>query len=383
MAYIAAPGLTESRTEERVYHADFTYDGTSAGIKLPSANEGLVTNFGVEYREDFTSFRPDEEFLTGDLAGQGGATLPLSGADSVKEGFVEARLPMVQDKPFAKEISINPGYRYSKYDIGFTHQHLQVPGGLVAGLELPLPRRLQPRGARAEPRRALRDEHGPAGRQLGSLCDRRLRDHCRLRHGRAEQFGAGGDPPAQCLAHGVTAAQYGATGLPGNPAGQYNGLTGGNPHLKPETADTYTFGVVFTPTFLPSLSATLDYYDIKIKDVISTIGANLIVNQCVLNDNPFFCNMVHRDGSGSIWLSNNGYVNDPLQNLGYLSEKGVDMAIHYRQTLGRFGAMDYAYNGTYVGSFITEPYPAARRAASGAYDCAGYFGGTCGNPLPK
>jgi len=373
VAYIGAPGLSASRTEERVYHMDFTYDGTTAGIKLPTANEGLVTNFGAEYREDFTSFRPDEEFITGDLAGQGGATLPLSGADSVKEGFVEMRLPLVQDKPFAKEISINPGYRYSKYDIGFSTNTYKIQADWSPDSSFRV---------RGGYNRAVRAPN------LGELFATRTvaldgsEDPCAT-------TGFGSPPSyltgsalaarkASCLSHGVTAAEFGASGLPGNPAGQYNGFVGGNPNLKPETADTYTFGVVYTPTYLPSLSATLDYYDIKIKDVISRYGANLIVNQCIDNSNPFFCNLVHRDGSGSIWLSNNGYVYDQLQNLGYLAEKGVDMAVHYRMTMGRFGAIDYAYNGTFVGSFITEPYP-----GSGTYDCAGYFGGTCGNPMPK
>src|SRR6185437_3152378 len=109
--------------------------------------------------------------------------------------------------------------------------------------------------------------------------------------------------------HGVTAAQCARSGLspalfnngvgtPGNPAGQYNGLIGGNPKLKPEIADTYTFGIVLTPTVLPSFSATVDLFDIKIKNLISTYGANLIVNQCVYDDNPTFCSMVHRDSAG-------------------------------------------------------------------------------------
>jgi iron complex outermembrane receptor protein len=378
VAYIGAPGESEARTEERIYQADFTYDATSAGIKLPTANEGLVTNFGVDYREEFTQFRPDEEFITGDLAGQGGKILPLAGAYSVKEGFVEMRLPIVQDKPFAKEISINPGYRYSKYDLGYSTNTYKFMADWSPDSSFRF---------RGGYNRAVRAPN------LGEL----FAPHTVGLDGTEDPCATGGfgttagyvtgatnnsaletTRKAQCLAHGVTAAQYGATGLPGNPAGQYNGFIGGNPSLKPETADTYTFGIVYTPTYLPSFSATVDYYDIKITDVISTYGANLIVNQCVLDNNPFFCNFVHRDGSGSIWLSNNGYVYDPLENLGYLHEKGVDVALHYRQTMGRFGAIDYAFNGTYVGSLITEPYP-----GSGAYDCAGYFGATCGNPLPK
>ena len=58
---------------------------------------------------------------------------------------------------------------------------------------------------------------------------------------------------------------------PGSPAGQYNGLLGGNPHLKPEVGKTTDVGLVLTPTFLPGFSATIDYADIKITDVITTL----------------------------------------------------------------------------------------------------------------
>jgi iron complex outermembrane receptor protein len=377
--YITTPGLHEARSEERIYHADFTWDGTSAGLKLPTANEGLVTNFGVEYREEFTSFRPDNEFLTGDLAGQGGKLPALKGSIGVKEAFVEMRLPIVQDKPFAKEISINPGYRYSKYDLGFSTNTYKMMADWSPDSDFRF---------RGGYNRAVR---APNISELFSVNTVALDGS----HDPCATTGLGSPPSyltgsalatrkAQCLAHGVTAAEFGTSGVVGNVAGQYNGLIGGNPHLQPETADTYTFGIVYTPTYLPSFSATLDYYDIKINNVIGTYGANLIINNCVVGNSPFFCNLVHRDGSGSIWLSNNGYVIDPKANLGYLWERGLDVALHYRQTMGRFGAMDFAFNGTYVGSLITEPYPAGPgHAASGTYDCAGYFGGTCGNPLPK
>lgn len=379
LAYISGVGLEEGQTEERVYHADFTYDGTAAGLKLPSANEGLVLNFGVEYREEFAQLKPDQEYMQGDLAGQGQKILPINAGDGVKEGFVEARLPLVQDKPFAKEISINPGYRYSKYDLGFStntfkigadwspDSSFRVRAGYNRAVRAPNLGELF-----AETRVALDGSHDPcASTGFGSPPSYLTGSALATRQ-------------AQCLAHGVTAGQFGTIGEAGNPAGQYNGLVGGNPHLKPETADTYTFGLVFTPTFLPGFSATIDYYDINIKDVITSYGANLIIDQCVVDNSPFFCNMVHRDGAGSIWFSDQGYVADPLENLGYEHERGVDVAVNYREDMGRLGALDYNLNGTFVGSFLVEPYPAAPgRPASGVYNCAGYFGATCGNPLPK
>jgi hypothetical protein len=45
-------------------------------------------------------------------------------------------------------------------------------------------------------------------------------------------------------------------------------LTGGNPGLKPEEADTLTFGVVFEPAFAPGLALGLEYYKIDITKAI-------------------------------------------------------------------------------------------------------------------
>jgi iron complex outermembrane recepter protein len=131
---------------------------------------------------------------------------------------------------------------------------------------------------------------------------------------------------------------------------------------------------------------TLDYFDIKIRDVITSYGANFIVNQCVLQAHDNFCDStqqgqfvgVHRDDAGSIWFSPNGYVGDPLLNLGFQRTRGLDVSANYRLEMSRFGHMDFNLIGTYTADFITEPY-----SGSGTYNCAGYYGATCGNPIPK
>src|SRR6185312_12075447 len=81
---------------------------------------------------------------------------------------------------------------------------------------------------------------------------------------------------AQCANTGVTAAQYGH--VLDSPASQYNEYIGGNQNLKPEKADTYTLGFAVTP--LQGLEATLDYYEVKIKDTIKSIGANTTLDLC-------------------------------------------------------------------------------------------------------
>jgi iron complex outermembrane recepter protein len=181
---------------------------------------------------------------------------------------------------------------------------------------------------------------------------------------------------AGCEASGVTAAQYGH--LQANSAQQYNGLLGGNPNLLPEIADTYTYGVVFTPRFLPNLTLSFDYFDIKIKNVIAAIGGNNIVDDCVATLSPTFCSLVHRDSGGSLWRTVNGYVIDTTINEGELTTKGLDVKGSYRQPLGGFGSLLIALEGTYLDSITTTPVP-----GFGSYDCVGYFGDACGAADPK
>lgn len=75
----------------------------------------------------------------------------------------------------------------------------------------------------------------------------------------------------------MSAAQYGT--IPANPAEQNNQFVGGNPDLTPEQADTYTVGLVFTP--LEDLNVAIDYYDVKIEETITGIGASTILNTCL------------------------------------------------------------------------------------------------------
>src|SRR5207253_1287281 len=116
---------------------------------------------------------------------------------------------------------------------------------------------------------------------------------------------------------GVTAAQY--THVEANPAGQYNGLLGGNSGLKAETALTTSFGIGWTPSFVPGFRAQIDYYNIKIEGVIQGLGGANILNQCLTNN--VLCDKIQRDALGSLFLLPTGFINDPLVNNGSLLER--------------------------------------------------------------
>ena len=87
-----------------------------------------------------------------------------------------------------------------------------------------------------------------------------------------------------------------------SPAGQYNFLQGGNPDLKPETSDTYTYGVILQPRFLPHLAMSIDYFDIEIDDTISTVGPDTSLEACYFAGDAGSCARIHRNpGNGSLW----------------------------------------------------------------------------------
>jgi iron complex outermembrane recepter protein len=366
-AYIGVPGEQKGYTQELVWEGDLTGDLGKYGVKLPMANSGLGLNVGADWRQEKAQLLPDEEFITNDLAGQGSPTLPTFGSFTVWEAYTEARLPIMEDQPFAKSLDLEAGYRFSQYSLSFGNTNTWKIGLQWAPV--------------SDVR--LRTGYNVAVR-APNIQELYLQQRVEL-DGTSDPCASPQTTPATlpsasaaaCANSGVTAAEYGK--IVNNPANQYNGLEGGNTHLKPETADTTTLGLVFTPTFLPAFNATIDYYNIRIKNVIGTYGANLILSTCVNSANPLFCSLVNRApntgtaSSGSLWLGTQGYVTDATLNLGELQQEGIDFEMNYRLDAGVVGKFDFNLNGNYDLHFKTTPY-----VGSGTYDCAGYYGPSCG-----
>jgi outer membrane receptor protein involved in Fe transport len=175
---------------------------------------------------------------------------------------------------------------------------------------------------------------------------------------------------AACARAGVTAAQYGT--VQSDPAGQYNGLLGGNPDLKTETALTTSFGIGWTPSYVPGFRAQIDYYNIDIEGVIQPLGGTNILTQCLTNG--LLCGDIHRDSLGSLWIQPTAYIIDPLVNNGSLLERGVDVDLSYSFDIGSLGKIHTALVGTYIDKYEVEPIA---NTPSTAYNCVGLYGSTC------
>jgi outer membrane receptor protein involved in Fe transport len=357
--FLTVPEQTQAYSTEYVGNGSITGDLGKFGLKTPFADNGLQINIGSEWREDSASFLPDYVSQQGIAAGGGGATPPVTGQISVWEAFTELRLPLAEHQPFAEDLSIEGGYRYSSYDLGFNTNTYKL------GLEWAPVRDIRLRGSYQRAVRApnIGELYSPQSVGLDGS-----EDPC-----------TGPTPAgtlAQCERSGLKPQEYGK--LAPNAAEQYNGLLGGNPTLQPEIADTYTVGFVLTPRVIPNATLSVDYFDIKIKNVIETLGGNTIINGCVFSNQ--FCNLVHRDpANGSLWLSPLGYVTDTAVNEGQLLTKGVDVKGSYRAPLpAGFGSLLFGLEGTKLITLATTPV-----AGQGSYDCAGYFGDTCGGSDPK
>lgn len=109
---------------------------------------------------------------------------------------------------------------------------------------------------------------------------------------------------------------------------------GGNSSLTPETGDTLTAGVVWAPKFVyGSLSTTIDYWQIKIKDGISSLGVQNILDECYFDSNAEFCALITRNDDYSV-----AQIVDKGLNVAEQGAEGVDTEVRYSvpSSVGRF-----------------------------------------------
>lgn len=356
LGYIQIPGFQKGSTEQTVAGGSISADLGSYGMKLPSAKNGIAVAFGVEQRTEKLQLDTDVAFTTGDLAGQGGPTIGVIGKYTVKDIFAEVRAPLIEGAQFAHLLSVNGSVRHSDYSIN------QKTDSYGLGIEWAPIQTVRARGSYQKAARAA-NVHELFDAQAIGL------------------FNAVADPCgptrtatlAQCQRTGLSAAQYGSAILD-SPAGQYNALFGGNPNLKPETAETYTVGIVVEP--MRDMALTVDAFDIKMKDVISTLPPNIVLQQCLADGT--LCSLIQRDQIGSLWASPTGRIVATNVNIAKLRTSGIDIGFNYVHKLAGYGSLALALNGTIITKSENEPIPGA-----GSYDCKGLHGPTCGVPVPK
>ena len=379
-------GTSRGNTTLRIVHGDVTGDLGEYGIKLPTASDGVAFNVGVEHRREEVFFKPDAASESGLLAGSGGASVPIDNGQSVKEGFVEVRVPLVQEMPGIHDLVFDTGYRYSDYSLagGINTHKFELQYSPVQDVRF---RGSFQRAIRAPSIIELFNPELVGQIQFGD-------DPC------APSVDENNDPVAasasleQCLRTGVTAEQYGdgtvdgsITGapntIPQGQAGQLTQLQAGNEDLTAETATTYSLGATFSPSFLPNFVGSLDYYKIDLENSVGVIPANVIMNNCLQTGDPQYCSQIVRlpsnGGLNGPTVASGGYIVQRNFNIGAATVEGIDLQSSYLVDLSdALGALRFSMNGAYLISNTTTPFEGAH-----TYDCAGLFGSTCQTVNPR
>ncbi|NBW07729.1 MAG: TonB-dependent receptor [Caulobacteraceae bacterium] len=365
--YLQIPLIQTGETTQQVVTAAVTGDLTKYGVQTPWAADGVKLAFGLEYRRDALSTTTDAAFASGDGAGQGGPTIGLSGAVDVLDTFGEIQIPLVDNLPGIYSASLNGAFRHSEY-AALSTDTWTVGADYAPVADL----RFRTSFSRAVRAPNVLELYSAQGLGLFDLSE----DPC----GAAKTATL-----AQCVATGMDASDYGST-LLDNSAEQYNQVTGGNTDLDTETADTLTLGLVWTPAFVPGFNVSLDYFDIKVDGLISTVGAANTLTLCYDDNDAAACSRIHRDsGTGSLWLGD-GYVENLSLNIGGLKTSGIDLNANYGFDLGdvglpTWGKVGMSFVGTWLSTLETDT---GTQTASSVYDCVGYFGSDqCGVPNPE
>ncbi|MEO6434050.1 MAG: TonB-dependent receptor [Sphingomicrobium sp.] len=379
--YLSVPNIVEGDLRQNILSGVVTLNGAEYGFQTPWAQEGIGIAIGAEYRKDSLQIRNDVQNLTGDIAGSGApnGVKDADGFTTVKEIFGEANIPIASGIPGIHELTLSLSGRHSKYNTSGSTDAYKV------GLEYAPTPDIR---ARASYNRAVRAPNvlelfTPATVVLFGI-------------GTLDPCGGGADPGdtttgnggviANCLQQfngsGVdqaTALAAIQAGIDSSPANQYYQRVAGNLDLSPETSDSYTLGLVLTPRFLPGFNATIDAFDIRVQDTISSLGASFVLSQCSANGT--FCDGISRSADGSLFTGPS-FVDNPNFNLGSLRTRGIDVAANYRTPV-IFGntRLQFSLVGTYLDKFVIEPVGGA--ASVGKYDCAGLFGDSCGTPNPE
>ena len=145
------------------------------------------------------------------------------------------------------------------------------------------------------------------------------------------------------------------------------GVTGGNPFLLPETSESFTFSTVFQPRFVPDLTIILDYYEIRIDDVINSVSAQVASNRCVSGPglDAAACAVIFRNNPNQSADPYNDFKvgapsGDPIGgfitgsfNYAALETRGLDFSVRYRwNDLTLFGmelgSLSYALQGLWL-----------------------------------
>ncbi len=275
-------------------------------FKLPGGPIGVAV--GGEYRMERTYEVNDPRLTAGDTENLANNS---AGGFNVYEGYVEGNFPVLKHNGFLRdELTFDLAYRGAQYSfkqVGYADSYKF--GGVYGPVDW-----LKLRGTYGRAIRAPNITEAflpPSGGFFN------VADPCSQ-----ENIGSNVNYPKNCAAAGVPA------GFQANTNASITGTTSGNPNLNPEKSFSYTGGFVLQPPMIPRLSITVDYYAIKIKNAITNVAAQDIINNCYSSSaglDQTYCSLFTRSAA----TGNINFVSTTYVNASKLYTDGVDVQVGY------------------------------------------------------
>ncbi len=348
-------------TETEVFSANLA----GSLFTLPGGDLGFA--IGAESRKESGEFVPDSQAATGNSTTL--AAGRTDGSYKVDEIYAELLIPVLADLPGAQELSFSVATRYSDYDT-FGDTLNSKFGFKWKPIESLLVRGTYAEGFRAP---TIADLYG-GGSQTFSF----FTDPCDTLFGSSA---SNATTRANCVAAmGPLANTYRQLGQGFNPVGSGNAQTpvaffsGSNPNLLPETSESKTLGVVWSPGFLEGLNVSLDWWNIRIDDTIVADSPTQMLNDCYIAGDPIRCSQFTRDPAL-------GYVNNLTFgsiNAGYREAEGFDLDLGYRLATDSLGTFNLSWQTTYTSKdeIKTDSNPASLPQQLVGYSTSPGFLGT-------
>lgn len=292
-------------------------------VELPAGTLQFAT--GLEHRRESGYSRPDTFSATGnstDLASD-----PFSGSYTVDEAYAELKVPLLANMPGAERLSVDLATRFSHYSTFGNTTNSKF------GLEWKPINDVLLRGSIGQGFRSptIADLYGGQQQTFDVYSD-----PCDVVTGAV----ATGNPIAiaSCKAAGV-GDNFHQTDASGQAVGGPNQSTtpftsGSNPDLKPETSLSKTIGLVYSPSAVNGLNVSLDWYNIRINNLISAISPDDVLDDCYLRGIQSSCGKFSRDPATQQVV---GLIHT-LTNRGKLETEGYDFGVSYRvgTPIGKF-----------------------------------------------
>jgi len=283
-------------------------------MDLPAGPLGMA--IGVEHRSVNGFSQPDSLQLLG--VSTAGSALATAGGYSLDEAYVEFAIPIL------KNVELSIASRYSDYSTFGSTTNSKV------GVRWTVNDDLVVRGSVSEAFRApgIPDLYAGSASTFPSVVDPCAKD-----------------ATASCIADGVPTGGYDDTGIIQLPS-----KTGGNINAEPETADTMTIGAVFQPSWADGLAVTVDYWSTEIDNAISTIGPQVILDNCHASGTD--CDKIDRWGVGSpAGQGNVIFIYDLTSNVGGVDADGVDLSVSYQMPETNYGLFGVRFDAAFLSNY--------------------------------